>query len=332
MALIVTIFHNIREKSCLKKGVVLKMLKLLLIGEDTTKLVINNYSYLERELSKITDLTVWRKSGDIKDILAQLPAKPDFILINDDIGSCFPLNISGLSTINIPVGLVVNDVHQYVQFRENYINQNNIKYLFSVIKYKFFEVYPKFIDRFIRLPHYIEPNIFHDYGLKREVDMLMMGALLDGWYPLRQTIHEHYKNHSNFVYQKHPGYYRFPDPSQLLIGQNYARELNKAKLFFTCGSILNYPVLKYFEVLACKTLLLAPTFPELEELGFIPGKHFVSITKDDFADKAEYYLANEKERNTIIEQGHKFIKENHTVQIRAKQLVIRIEEILKNEA
>ena len=112
MALIVTIFHNIREKSCLKKGVVLKMLKLLLIGEDTTKLVINNYSYLERELSKITDLTVWRKSGDIKDILAQLPAKPDFILINDDIGSCFPLNISGLSTINIPVGLVVNDVHQ----------------------------------------------------------------------------------------------------------------------------------------------------------------------------------------------------------------------------
>lgn len=308
----------------------MNVIKLLLIAKDTSKLIIRNYSYLEEELKKLTDLTIWRKPGNIKDILEQLPTKPDFILINDDIGGGFTLNVSGFVDINIPTGLFVNDVHQYVQKREDYIKENNIKYLFSVVKDRFFQQYPQFKDRFIWFPHYINSAIFREYKQPKEIDMLMMGAV-NNWYPLRQLILRHYKYDPNFVYQKHPGYYAFHDISDLLIGENYAKEINRAKLFFTCGSILNYPVLKYFEALACKTLLLAPTFPELEEIGFIPGKHFVPITKDDFATKADYYLQHDSEREAIVEEGYRFIKENHTVQIRAEQLVKKIEEIIKNE-
>lgn len=303
------------------------MLKLLLISEDTSSFIVKSYAYLEEELSKITKLMIWRQGGDIREILKQIPEKPDFILINDDIGDTFTLHVNGLSEIDIPVGLFVNDVHRNVQLRENYVSQNNIKHLFSVVKYRFFKTYPQYQDRFNWFPHFINPQIFHHHGEKREIDLLLMGAV-NIFYPMRQMILKHYENDARFMFRKHPGYDSFPNESQVLIGKNFAKELSKAKIFFTCGSILNYPVLKYYETLAAKTLLLAPTFPELEELGFIPNKHFVPITFHDFPEKADYYLANEKERNEIIEQGYQFVMENHTVQIRARQLVKRIEEII----
>lgn len=306
-----------------------KVIKLLFIAKDTSHLIMKNYYYLEEELSKLTDLTIWREPGNIQDIIAQLPDRPDFILINDDLGGGFTLNINGLASIDIPVGLFINDVHRYVKIRENYILENDIRYLFSVVKYKFFQIYPQFSERFHWFPHFINEKIFQDYGEKKEIDMLLMGAV--NWlYPMRKIILDHYKKDSRFVYREHPGYITFSNDSDSLIDENYAKELNRAKIFFTCGSILQYPVLKFYETLACKTLLLAPTFSELEELGFIPGKHFVPITMVNFAEKAEYYLANEDERRRIVEEGHKFVKENHTLEVRAKQLVKRIEEILNN--
>lgn len=304
-----------------------KVIKLLLIAKDTSKLIIKNYAYLEEALSKLTDLTIWRKPGNIEEILEQIPKKPDFILINDDIGGGFTLNVNGFANIDIPTGLFINDVHQYARFREQYINQNNIQYLFSIVKDRFFQQYPQFKDRFIWFPHFINPAIFKGYGEEKDIELLLMGAV-NGWYPMRLIILNQYKDDPRFVYRSHPGYLQFSEQSEAIVGQKYAKELNRAKIFFTCDSILHYPVLKYFESLACKTLLLAPTFPELEELGFIPEKHFVPITKDDFVEKAEYYLANEEERNAIVEAGHTFIMENHTLDVRAEQLVKRIESIL----
>jgi hypothetical protein len=305
------------------------MINLLFIAKDTTSLIIKNYSYLEAELRKITNLMLWRESGDIKDILDQVPAKPDFILILNDLAGFGPI-VNGLSDINIPSGLFVNDAHRFGQIRREYINENNIRYLFSVVRNLFFKKYSHFKDRFIWFPHFINPEIYRDYGLEKQIDMLMIGAVNKG-YPLRMIIKNYYQTNPNFVYRSHPGYKPFSKEieNQLLIGDNYAKEINKAKIFFTCDSVLKYPLLKYFEVPACKTLLLAPTFLELEDLGFIPSTHFVPINESDFAHKANYYLENEEERNRIIQQGHDFILQNHTVEIRAKQLVENIETILK---
>ncbi|TYS13256.1 glycosyltransferase family 1 protein [Rossellomorea vietnamensis] len=307
------------------------MLNLLFITKDTSNLIVKNYSYLEQELGKISNLMIWRHPGNLKEILERLPVKPDFILVLNDLGGFNPM-VNGIAETKIPAGLFINDVHRLVQEREEYIKDNAIPYLFSVYRDKFHQNYPSYRDRFIWFPHFINRDIYKDYGAVKENELLMLGAI-NGYYPFRKIVKEYYKDDKRFIYKKHPGYRAFSkqEESALLIGESYAKEINKAKIFFTDSSILNYPLLKYYEVPACKTLLLAPTFPELEDLGFIPDVHFAAVTENDFAIRAKYFLENEEPRNQIIDQGHNFILNNHTVQVRARQLVEKIKEIVSEK-
>ncbi len=287
------------------------------------------YHYLEQELARSVKLTIWRKPGHMDYILSQLPTKPDFILLLNDIGKHMRPLIKGLSRTSIPVGLFVNDVHRFVELRRNYITKHRIEHLFTVTREKFIELYPDFINKMEWFPHFIHTEIYRDYGLKKDINLLMMGAVNE-IYPLRQQIIKTYDRNLDFVYHKHPGYREFSkqEEDRHFIGKSYAKELNRAKIVFTCPSVFCYPVIKYFEVLACKSLLLAPTFPELEDLGFVPNYHFVPINEQNFQEKASHYLENEAERQQIAEQGYQFIRQKHSLKARTKSLVNRIECII----
>lgn len=306
------------------------MLHVLLIADDTSNFINRNFYYLEEELARLTNLIIWRKSGHIDYILNRLSVRPDFILLLNDMGRELSPMIKGLANITIPTGLFVNDVHRLVKIRENYITKNKINYIFTVSRDQFIQTYPKHKHKIEWFPYFVNTAIYKDYLLKKDIQLLMMGAV-NTYYPLRQEIMKAYSNDVRFISHQHPGYRDFlaREEKDNLIGARYAKEINQAKIFFTCPSVLYYPVIKYFEVLACKTLLLAPTFKELEDLGFIPGKHFIAIDESNFKEKAEYYLANDEKRQKIAEQGYQFIRQNHTVKIRAMQLVKRIESILQ---
>lgn len=306
------------------------MINLLFIAEDTSRFIDKNFYYLEQELSKLVNLIQWRKSGHIAYILKQLTQKPDFILLLNDMDQKISPVIKGFQTIDIPVGLFVNDVHRFTKQRRNDIRKYNITHIFTIVRDRFMKTYPEFQHKMEWFPHFIEPAIYKDYQMEKNIPMLMMGAVNDV-YPLRKTIIDFYSGNSCFTYHQHPGYRHFDkqEEDQLLIGSAYAKELNRAKIFFTSPSIFNYPVRKYFEALACKTLLLAPTFKELEDLGFIPGFHFVPINEHNFAEKTAYYLENKTERNQITEQGYQFVHQTHVLKVRAEQLVQKIERILQ---
>lgn len=305
------------------------MLHVLFIAEDTSSQLNKNFNYLEQELTSLVNVTIWRKPGHISYILKQLDISPDFILLLNDIDKQMSPMIKGLSNIDIPTGLFVNDVHRFTNLRRNYIAKNNIPYLFTVVRDKFIETYPEFKNKMEWFPHFVNIELCKDYQLKKDINLLMMGAVND-FYPLRQKIMKSYEGNADFVYHSHPGYRNFSEKeeSQNFIGQMYAKEINRAKILFSCPSILNYPVIKYFEALACKTLLLAPTFKELEDLGFIPGFHFVPIDENNFKEKAAYFLENETQRQKIVEQGYNFVHQRHTVKLRTEQLVGKIESIL----
>lgn len=309
----------------------MKRLKLLFITRDFSQYVERNTFYLTNELRKWMDVIEWFEPGDIHEILREIPETPDFILLNDLKDSRCP-EISGLSTLKIPFGIIIHDLHWEVKKRRKFIEESNVKYIFSIYRDAFIRRFPEYKERMYWLPHFFNPAIFKDYGLDREIDYLLLGKV-EWYYPLRKKIVRMMNRIPGFVYRKHPGYRNISeDEENAFVGESYAREINRAKVFFTCDSNLHYPIIKYYEVLACRTLLLAPALKELMDLGFIPGKHFVEINKDNFLEKAKYYLEHEEERKKIAQQGYRMIHKKHTVSIRAAQLVSYIEEILDASA
>ncbi|WP_062351981.1 glycosyltransferase [Bacillus kwashiorkori] len=298
-------------------------LKLLFITKDFTKRLEKSTVYLIEELTKITDLRIWYDHGSIISILEQLNFQPDYILLNDYKSDYCPF-IFDLNKINIPIGAIMHDL-KYKPFRRaQFYERENIRTIFTIYRDAAQQLYPQFQDRFVWLPHHVPTNIFRDYQLEKNIDVLMMGALYRHMYPMRAKFYEILKNHPGFTYHSHPGYEVIEDFSNVYAGEKYAREINRAKIFVTCDSVDRFPVMKYYEATACRSLLLATPSKELADLGFIDGETFVAINEENVLNKIHFYLQNESERLKIAKKGYEMVRSRHSTEIRAQQLVAEI--------
>ncbi|CAG9612815.1 hypothetical protein BACCIP111899_01993 [Bacillus rhizoplanae] len=80
---------------------------------------------------------------------------------------------------------------------------------------------------------------------------------------------------------------------------------------------------------AYNTLLLAQSSDEILDLCLKPGVHFVEIDENNFMEKANYYLTDDKEREEIGKNGFELVQEKHSTTQQAQQLKEMIHEILK---
>ena len=307
----------------------MERIKLLFITRDFEHYVERNVHYFALELAQRTDLLLWFEEGNIHEILGKLPERPDFILLNDLKDTRCP-KITGLETLDVPFGIIVHDLHVDVPKRRTFMKETNIQHIFTIYRNAFLRTFPEFRDRMLWLPHFVNTELFKDYGLPKDIDWLMMGRVTY-YYPLREKILRTMKGRPGFVHHPHPGYRNIKsqgEKAEVFVGEDYSKEINRAKLFLTCDSSLHYPLIKYYEVPACNTLLLAPNIGELRDLGFQPGVHFVEIDRYNFVEKAEYYLHHEEERLKIAAEGHQMVHERHSVQKRADEFVQMVEGIL----
>ncbi|MED1862809.1 glycosyltransferase [Fictibacillus nanhaiensis] len=295
----------------------MKRLNLLFITKDRSQQLERSSYYLERELEKITNLTKWYKDGHISTILNQQVVKPDFILINDYKPEYSPY-IRGLKELTIPHGILMHDLHYKLSKRNFLIGQEKPALIFCHYRDAFKKWLPDHIDRLVWFPHHVPLDIFHRNDVTKDIPLLLIGATFPHIYPFRHKLLQQYNRDPRFVLHSHPGY---GEVKLGLSGESYAREISRAKIFLTCDSIHHFPLLKYFEVLACGTLLAGSGSQELSELGFIDGKTFVQIDEVNFQEKIDYYLENEVLRNQIVNNGQSLIQERHTTEIRAKQMV-----------
>lgn len=301
-----------------------------------------------RTLAKHTNITYWYKEGHIKDILAKLDVKPDFIYHYDIAWNyAFAPRIIGLGEIDIPKGCFVIDIHWSPESRKDYFKVNKIDMIFSASKHPFVNTFPQYESKLYWLPWSVNTDIFKDWGNKKDIDYLLMGLVHVNWtnenkfkrpgknppkgrYAFREAVLEQLADKPNFVFRPHPGHRAKKE--DIFVWKKYARELNRAKIFFTCGSRNQsggYAVLKYFEAPACKTLLIAEQNRDIAELGFKDGVNYVSCTTDNVEEKAVYYLLHDKKRKEITENGYQFIQNNHTNEHRALTMITNIETFLQ---
>ncbi len=283
--------------------------------------------YLGKELEKKCKLYYYSEDvGSLPEIIELLPEAPDFILFNDMKPDYCP-DIRNIDQVSIPMGALVHDLHYRIPRRKRLYQKHDF-HLFVNYREAFKKWFPELIDQMIWFPHHVPAEIFYDYQLPKSVDYLMVGSLLPYLYPLRVKMHDRLQQEPSFKYVEHPGYKQITKADNAVTGLEYAKLLNQAKMFFTCDSNYHFPVLKYYESLACKTLLLASGSEELKELGFMDGETFVEVNEANFYEKAQYYLNNESERERIAKSGYEMIVKHHTTKIRASELLTHIERIL----
>ncbi|MEW9672180.1 glycosyltransferase [Ammoniphilus sp. 3BR4] len=309
----------------------MKHLKLLILVKPFGKLYPKHrpkYDFLEA-IAKFSYVKFWHQDGDIRTILRRLNFKPDFIY-HFDVGYNYSLSpkITGLNLVDIPKGTYIYDEHWNPASRIRYLQNNKIDIIFSPNKSTFLRRYPKFKPKFRFLPYSINPHVMKDWQLPKDRDFMLIGSSPKEWYPFRNEVYKRMRDVEGFEFLPHPGH-KSPPSKNLMVNGKYAQELNRAKIYFTCGSKFQYPLAKFFEVPACGTLLLAEPNQDIFDLGFKDGVHFVACNKTDFYEKAMYYLENEEERNEIVKNGHDFVHAYHTHEVRAKQFLKYIDDFLK---
>lgn len=181
------------------------------------------------------------------------------------------------------------------------------------------------------LPLSVDGNRFKRLALPKIADVCLFGNINPLVYPFRVRA-------VNAVIRS-AKYGMFVSPSY---GENYVREINQSKLFLTCSGMWKFPVMKYYESMACGTALVADDPIDADELGFKPDENYVSVAdaytpkaenpsypllgdewefrEDVLMGKLDYYLTHVGARDRIAEAGEELVRKRHTDEVRAKEL------------
>jgi hypothetical protein len=112
---------------------------------------------------------------------------------------------------------------------------------------------------------------------------------------------------------------------------DYYNILKQSKLLVFDGSIYNYPILKFIEGMMMECCMLAPTPESSEILKLKEYENFVPINTENYHEKIQEYLHNEEMRQKIAANARKTYLENHTTEIRARQIVEKLEKIINGQ-
>lgn len=233
--------------------------------------------------------------------------------------------------INITKAVLIEDQHGPVV--KKYVYDAFDKFGFNIffVRYKnpTKRFHPYLYERKVFwLPHSIDTNFFKDYGLEKNIGVLNMGRMNSQVYPIRNKIHEELKSVSYYKRIQRPS--EKINPSDYWpVGKDYARVLNRAKIVSSSTSVYNYPVLKFFEIPACRSVLMSNYIKELSELGFIPGSNFIKIKKNSNIKKVVHnYMKkyNSGLLQDIADKGYNLIHSKHTSEIRAREFIEYLKE------
>lgn len=175
----------------------------------------------------------------------------------------------------------------------------------------------------INIPHCVEKNIFKDYHLPKCYDILFTGAHGKNFYPLRSRLYKMIKkgcfNKCIVKIREHPGKRIDTVDTQVI---EYAQDINKAKLVFTCSMTLKNAVAKYSEIPACNSLLIGDLPDERHEFF----KEFLVEITNEMSDKAivdvvSYWLSHTKEREERARRGMALTLSNNTQEHYTKKVI-----------
>ncbi len=107
--------------------------------------------------------------------------------------------------------------------------------------------------------------------------------------------------------------------------------INNSKYVYTCGSGLEWPIRKFYEIPALGSVLFATPCSGYEKLGFIDGYNFISCKPETLIERIEYLESNPTEAQQIAKNGLDLIYQIHSLSARSRQIKESFEAIIENK-
>ncbi len=169
-------------------------------------------------------------------------------------------------------------------------------------------------------------EVFKPYGEEKTRMFIQMGRRNED---LHQKIlsymekHDIEDNRDNYVYAKVKGESIYPNIDEL------AREISRTKYFvcvpkyyenFKRTGNVNETICRFYEGMACKTMLLGMKSETFDEL--FPYKAMISFNDgEDFDEQIEYYEKHPEEYKKIVNRNYEYILDHHSWKNRIEQIL-----------
>ncbi len=318
-------------------------MKILFLGENDYWRISSAQYHMRCALEKITDMVKYGpmfpsyiEHKEIVDVpTLEKIFEPDIILLQG-FRKKEMLELDrwkNLKKTSAPKAIFFSNPHVDPQIRANIINQAEIEMSLQHVKGWIHKYKPLFTPnhKMRWVPFCINPDVFKDYGFDRLYDVAILGAMSPEVYPLRFLVANTLLRRKDLkiLYSPRPRGGYVPDPNKAFMRANYAKAIARCKMMIFCTCKFKYPVQKFIETMGCKTLGLADIPLDAKELHFKPDYNFVEINNNNFENKIHHYLEHENERRKIIENGYNTVMKYHTCEIRAKQILHYLEELLE---
>jgi hypothetical protein len=120
---------------------------------------------------------------------------------------------------------------------------------------------------------------------------------------------------------------RSPSPQEVqrlkLEPADYYRQIAASKVAISIRGGGMTPPPRYYEIVACRSLLLSDPPETVIQHNFEDGRHAVFCRRDlrDLAGLVRYYVTHDEERETIVAEGYAHLLKYHTCERRAEHFL-----------
>lgn len=294
-------------------------MKILLLSPNKIKKRNWGHQLFKNEIGKQYDTTYYGQyykgynpNYTVQDIISKYcKSKPDAIITYCTSDKQF-IGLDKVKNI-IKVHFILDYVDGMIKTQNKRIIENKYDIVFAFTQLAMNRLRSSNImddDMSKVLPFSVDTNVYRNMKLKKYHDVMAVFTVNPKYYPNRSRVISLVKNMN------------VKSITNYIIHNKMIETINRSKINITSNNRFKSLSLRYTETLACGGFLLADRPDDLDILELIDGEHLV-IYNDlkDLKDKILYYLSHNKERKKIAKQGEDFVRENHSCEVRVKEMI-----------
>lgn len=193
---------------------------------------------------------------------------------------------------------------------------------------RYFNFINQHSDRILSTPHFVADEEFCELPLEsRRCDWSVLGADYQARLTAKKLLDEEGISRSGTYLP-----YIFSTAQKLhfhlynkfwairMINGLFGHALRTSRYSFTCGSLLRYPIRKFFEIPAAGCVLVTDGCNGFESLGFRDRKNAILCQPEHILETHEWLSRNPDQAQAIATAGRELVKNTHSGSARGRQL------------